>query len=218
MPIVQRLFSIFTRFPRKTVLLIGGLFFLGTLLFWLTRQLASAPLELTSSRPASGAGDVPVATHQITLIFSRPLASPEEVQINTLPPLSFAPRLETTRNVLTLVLDQPLLPKETYSLEVLSTKTGKSLAKISFTTQTLDTEGKGDPNIGQKLLQKEQADFPLLHWVPYETTDFSIDYLAPLALEVTVKTSREAAEADVQDWIRSHGVDPTSHEIKYIAP
>ena len=111
-----------------------------------------------------------------------------------------------------------MLAEETYALEVFSTQSGKSIALISFTTQTLDTEGKGDPNIGQKLLQQEQQDFPLLHWVPYETADFAVDYLEPLKLEVAVKTTREAAEAGVKSWIRSHGVDPASHEVSYIAP
>lgn len=218
MPVVNNLFLSLARLPRKTVMIIGGLLLLGIFLFWLTRRLAAVPLELTNSQPAPGATNVPINLHQVALAFNRPLESPEEVQINSLPPVSFTPRLETTHNLLVLTLDQPLLAEETYALEVLSTQSGKSIALVSFTTQALDTEGKGDPNIGQKLLQEEREDFPLLHWVPYETTDFAVDYLEPLKLEVTVKTSRAAAETGVKAWIQSHGVDPASHEVVYTAP
>lgn len=218
MSIVNRLSSGLAHLPRKTLAIICGLLLLGILLFLLTRRLAAVPLELTNSQPASGATNVPIVLHQVTLAFNRPLESPEEIQINSLPLLSFTSRLETARNLLVLTLNQPLLAEETYALEVISVQTGKSIALVSFTTQALDTEGKGDPNIGQKLLQEEQGDFPLLHWVPYETADFAVDYLEPLKLEVTVKTTREAAEAGVKTWMRFYDVDPASHEIVYTTP
>lgn len=207
-----------TRLPRKTLLLMGGLLLVGLLLLWLTHRLAATPLELTNSQPADGATNISISLNQITLVFNQPLDSNDEVQINSLPPLTFTSRIETTRNLLVLTLKQPLLPQEAYNLEVISTQTGESVGRLTFTTQALDTEGRGDPNIGQTLVQKERQDFPLLHWIPYESQDFKVDYLEPLKLEVTIKTSQEAAEAQLNAWIQSHGVDPATHEIIYRTP
>lgn len=60
--------------------------------------------------------------------------------------------------------------------------------------------------------------YPLFKSVPYNTTDFSLDYYDRLILIVKVKNKNkniEIVKKEVDGWIKSKGVDPSTHTIRY---
>jgi len=76
-------------------------------------------------------------------------------------------------------------------------------------------EGKGDPGYQQEINQKKSEFFPLLGYLPIISDNFKITYNGPLSLEIILKTATESAKIQALDWIRSKGIDPSSHQIIY---
>jgi len=76
-------------------------------------------------------------------------------------------------------------------------------------------EGRGDPGYQQEINQKKNEFFPLLGYLPITPNDFNIVYVGPLSLEITLKTASDSAKTQALDWIRSKGIDPSSHQIIY---
>lgn len=84
--------------------------------------------------------------------------------------------------------------------------------------QTSKEEGRGDSP--EELTQSLKERFPLIESVPYETESFSIDYKAPLHLEVKIKIATEESKIreEVSDWLWSKSVNPFTHQIDWITP
>ncbi|MGB9911487.1 MAG: hypothetical protein ACPLKP_02675 [Microgenomates group bacterium] len=80
---------------------------------------------------------------------------------------------------------------------------------------TFSPEGKGDNP--QTILDSLKIKFPLIEYLPYETQNFLVDYIAPLHLEVKIKNKidKNLIEKEVLDWISSLGIDPQTHKIDY---
>lgn len=57
--------------------------------------------------------------------------------------------------------------------------------------------------------------YPLLDYIPYKTPFFSIDYTKPLTLQVVLVKDTSEVRQEVLDWIRSKGVDPSTHKIEW---
>lgn len=74
--------------------------------------------------------------------------------------------------------------------------------------------GRGDPELLRELFKETEQNFPLIDLLPYEDENMSIDYIGPLKLKVVFKTP-QASQSAVFDWIRSKGVDPSSHQIEF---
>lgn len=75
--------------------------------------------------------------------------------------------------------------------------------------------GRGDPNIEKEIYKKTQNDYPLLPFVPYQTLNWKVDYIAPLALEITLKKDTLEIRQKVLNWIQDKGVNPDSHQIEW---
>lgn len=59
--------------------------------------------------------------------------------------------------------------------------------------------------------------YPLFDYIPFSSSDFNIDYTDRLTLKVVVKNKDlEKVKQEVLEWIKSHGVDPSTHTITYI--
>lgn len=83
-----------------------------------------------------------------------------------------------------------------------------------FPTPTPPPEDSGQGVTEQEFAQYIADQFPLSPHLPYPGDEFSIRYLAPLKLKITVKQATSAAiRKKALDWIRSQGVDPQTHEI-----
>lgn len=75
-----------------------------------------------------------------------------------------------------------------------------------------------DPKIEEfykKLGQDTYKGFPLFDYLPYETDNWKITYIKSLQLEVTLKKDTPAVRQEVLDWIKSKGVEPSSHTIEW---
>lgn len=68
------------------------------------------------------------------------------------------------------------------------------------------------------ILESLKERFPLLEFLPYETNDFSADYIAPLHLQVKIKNATFSAQIkqNVLSWIESKKVDPLTHKIDWV--
>ena len=62
--------------------------------------------------------------------------------------------------------------------------------------------------------------YPLAQFLPYNSDDFDVGYYTDkLTLPVTIKTPDVArAKQEVRDWIQSHGVDPSTHQLIWTTP
>ena len=73
----------------------------------------------------------------------------------------------------------------------------------------------GDPAYYQEISNKLNKRFPLTSHLPYETEKLKISYSGPFQLKVSLKTASPSAslKKEINQWIRSNGVDPSTHEI-----
>lgn len=207
--------------PKKTWLLLGLLAFLAILLIFISQLVRPASLEVIRVFPAAGEEEVDFILLQIKIDFNQTLESPDSVQVKITPKIESSFRLSQNHQALIIEPQKMLLPSTEYTIEVVLVKTGNALFSSSFKTMSLELEetgGRGDPGLVKKIHQKDQEDFPLLPWVPFSTQDFEADYLAPLKLEVKIKTNPDLAKEAVEAWIKSHKVDPGTHEIIYLTP
>ena len=80
----------------------------------------------------------------------------------------------------------------------------------------IEQTGKGDPNALQRLEEETVKGYPLFPNTPHRETNWTLDYIAALRLEVTVKGAiTEAIKTEVFTWIKSQGVDPDTHQIDW---
>ena len=71
----------------------------------------------------------------------------------------------------------------------------------------------------KEIIDSLKKKFPLVEFVPFETDNFRVDYQAPLSLKVIVKKGDKlATKSLVESWIKSKGVNPATHQIKYFTP
>jgi len=82
-------------------------------------------------------------------------------------------------------------------------------------TPIILNEGKGDSP--SEILESLKERFPLVEFLPYETENFYLDYIAAFHLQVTIKKANVSAQIrqEVFNWIKSKGVDPQTHKIDF---
>lgn len=76
-------------------------------------------------------------------------------------------------------------------------------------------EGGGVGDSPEEILKGLKEEYPLRDYVPYIAENFAIDYLKPLSLKVFLKKDTPGVREEVLAWIRSKGVDPTTHRIDW---
>jgi hypothetical protein len=103
-------------------------------------------------------------------------------------------------------------PKKIPSPTSIPTPTPFSL----LTPTPILNEGKGDSPL--EILDSLKKNFPLVEFLPYETENFYLDYIAPLHLRATIKKATVSAQIkqEILNWIVSKGVDPQTHKIDFI--
>lgn len=76
-------------------------------------------------------------------------------------------------------------------------------------------EGKGDSP--SQILESLKERFPLVEFLPYETENFYLDYVAPLHLRATIKnaTASSQIKKEILNWIKKQGIDPSTHKIDF---
>lgn len=201
---------------KKTIILISILALIAGLLLGLKLFLTQKPpLQIISVIPENQAKNISTEKLEVKIDFNRQLKNQKEVKID------FFPQIKTTifsfeneQKDLIITSQEPLQPNTTYFFEV-KDKKDKTLWQSSFTTEKL----AGDPLIPYQDEQNTQKNYPLLEFIPYETEKFSVAYSGPLMLEVKVKKGdKKEIKQAVLDWISEKGVDPQTHQIKWVTP
>lgn len=113
--------------------------------------------------------------------------------------------------ILVLILLKFLTPQGQPSPSISPSSTPEHFILASPQPSAAEKGDRGDPTFYEEIDKKLTKRFPLFPYLPYETKDFSIKYLGPLKLEIFLAT--ESARIQALDWIRSKGVDPTTHQI-----
>lgn len=86
----------------------------------------------------------------------------------------------------------------------------------SFTTSSSPAQSNSGLD-REREAQSLKTDYPLDAYLPYNTQDFKITYTDILTLKVVIKNPDVSkVKQEVNDWIKSHGIDPSTHTINYI--
>ncbi len=174
----------------------------------------SGVLSIVDASPFPDSTNVAPEEILISVTTNIPVYSKEEVSLSVFPLIQS--RLETTfpTNTVQLRVLGGLENNTKYTVTV-KNKNGVNIYAWAFTTG-IRTQGSST-----KLQQEIEKGYfeeylPLFYKVPYETTNFSLDYTKQLTLEVHIKSgSQKEVQKEVEAWIRSQGVDPATHTIIY---
>ncbi|MFH1244553.1 MAG: Ig-like domain-containing protein [bacterium] len=174
-------------------------------IFFLTRP-TSLP-NLTSTSPTDKSIGVALLP-EITLRFADDLPD-TPITLSSMPEVSYRPTTILARE-LGFTPSAPLSPNTTYRLSI--QLGGSVLHQFSFTTKVTQTDQVVLDQIHLELKDK----YPLAQKTPYSTPEYRVIYSAPLTLEITLKTSAltpAQAISQIQSWVKSQGLDPTTHQF-----
>lgn len=203
----------------KLLSFVCGLFlfvFFSIVLFPLSTPQAS--FQIVQTTPANGENNVDPGEITLSFTTTKPLASLQSFKLISSPSLPYGVRYENnfpTQQVTGVVVGG-VKPLTNYTI-TLEDQAGHLIYSWSFKTTQAQVGTSSSALVHEKETQYENQKLPLFNYVPYETNDFSIDYVGDLALEVKVKNPNIAmVKQEVIAWIKSHGVDPSTHTITYI--
>lgn len=93
---------------------------------------------------------------------------------------------------------------------------GKIVDVLTFET----AKEQNDPRMLQNLQSEMDRDYPLAKLTPYETPEYKVVYVAPLTLEINIKSliSTQAATLKIQSWVKQNGEDPSTHKYILVPP
>lgn len=200
---------------KNTIVLLFALALIAGLLVGLTFLLKKRvpEIEVVYVSPESQTENIPISS-SIKIDFSQPLKGKDELIIELSPETEIEKKLENNNQTLTLSPKFELHPNADYQLIVKNQKE-QILWQSSFTTEKL----QGDPSIPREGQKYTEENYPLLPYIPYETENFYIVYSRPLTLKVVIlKGSQKEIEPLVTQWILSHNVEPSTHEIIWTKP
>jgi hypothetical protein len=173
--------------------------------------------SITKTSPVNGATDIPATEITVSFTTNVPIQSPDAFHLQISPALQYDWQfLNTypTTEVKALALGG-LQPSTAYTVTV-TNKENAPVSSWSFTTSSIPAQSHSATR--NKLDQDINAQYyPLTTYLPYSTTDFTVqEYTDHLTLQVLVKSAdTEKVKTEVTDWIRSKGVDPSTHTINY---
>lgn len=173
--------------------------------------LISSPIAITSSIPSDGASGVNVFD-PVIITFNQTVG-PASITITSDPPENWTVSQNTPKSI-TVGHSLYLRIATTYKLTVM--QHGSIIGTLTFET----ANDQNDPRQLQSLKSQLNKDYPLASLTPYETTDYHVVYSAPLTLEIDIKSSISAADAisQIQSWVSSQGIDPTTHKYVVVTP
>lgn len=200
---------------KRTLFLIIILSFIATVLLAANFLLVprQPALKVISVFPENQVSNISVQP-KIKIEFNRPLKNEKEVIYSLNPPLDLAATFENDQKTLVLIPQGPLDTNTSYTLEIKNSQNAL-LWHSTFTTENL----QGSPQVPYESEKYTQENYPLLKYLPYETDNFWITYSGPLTLKVVIKKgTKETLAPVVNDWIKSHGVNPQTHQIIWSTP
>lgn len=174
------------------------------------------PFSVVKTSPFDGETNVFPGEIQISIETDREIISPDSFSLSITPAIPYYWKVKNTFPTQEIVLQiyGGLAQNTEYTVEMTDNKQ-TPVYTWSFTTSAEEPE-----NSSQLVKDQEEKEikefYPLFNDIPYEGTDFNIDYTDKLTLLVQIKNpDRERVEKEVFDWIKRHGVDPATHQIIY---
>lgn len=167
------------------------------------------PIKITGSIPTDNATEVSVF-NPIVVTFNQ-IISPTSVSVSS-DPTEIWTISQTNPTVLNINHTQYLRNGTDYKLFI--SIDGKTIQTIHFKTET----SQNDPRQIQQLQSEIDKKYPLRVFLPYETADFRVIYSSPLTFEIELKTniSTQNAINQVQSWVKSKDMDPSTHTYNVI--
>lgn len=182
----------------------------------ITQVLRQEAFTVASTTPNNGESNVTPGEIIISFTTDKPLISQNSFSMNITPALPNYWKIVNSypTNVVKAQVYGNMKLNTEYTITVSDTN-GRLVYSWIFTTSNVPAESSS-------LLQKEIEEqlkkdyYPLINYIPYESANFSIDYIDRLSLVVKGKNSNlDLVKKGVNDWIRSKGVDPSTHSIRY---
>lgn len=173
--------------------------------------------KVVSTDPKNGETNVYPGEIKISFSTDVPVVSEKAFSVDINPKLPFYSKITNSfpNNQIVIQVYGGLAKNTIYTVSV-KDSSDQPLAKWSFTTSSQPNESSSqyvvefEKSYNQKYL-------PLIDFVPYYSNDFNLGYEGDLRLRVIVKNPNiDLVKHEVNDWIRSHGVDPSTHTINYI--
>lgn len=172
---------------------------LGLFLFFKREE----KLEILGVSPSLGEGNVELRP-VIKIDFNR---KPKSVDYEIEPKAESEKRIDDKR--MAVVLKKPLLWGTVY--RVFLKKEGEVFFSWHFKTR-----GKTEEEIVEEELEVIEKKYPLFNKLPYTAENFRISYKEGFCLEVIYKGDLEKVKKEVFEWIKNHGVEPTSHRYEWV--
>lgn len=179
-------------------------------------QTQNNDFNVVGTSPSNGEKNIYSGEINIVVKTDKSVMSPNDFSMEITPPLPNYWKFVNTypTNTITAQIYGGLQTNTTYTVTFTNKKT-KTPYSWTFTTSGKQQEDA--TQIIRDQTENENAKyFPLFDYIPYENSNFSIDYTDKLTLVVSIKNPNvEMVKDEVSNWIRSHNVDPATHTINY---
>lgn len=175
------------------------------------------PLSVIQTNPANGEKNVSTSEQEFTVTTNKPILSAADYSLTINPPLPYYWKIVSVypTNTLKMNVLGGLSPETTYALSMFNADK-QLIYSWSFTTSNVSPQSSSGLVADQEKIYIQKY-YPLFNYIPYSSSDFNLDYSGRLTLIVQIKNSNVAlVQQEVNDWIRSHGVDPSTHTINYV--
>ncbi|RJR25583.1 hypothetical protein C4578_01260, partial [Candidatus Microgenomates bacterium] len=152
----------------------------------------------------------------IVFVFNQAVSSQDFI-VSTYPVFNY---LIENKDQNSISIKPTLLKYSTeYKIELKHERIENFYGVLTFTTtkapKTPEYDEKQTEKFYEQLEKETYEDYPLFDHIPYYGKDFSIDYLKPLTLEVVLKKETQETREEALEWIRSKGIDPSTHKIEW---
>lgn len=205
---------------KKQIIILFGFIVVSIIVFliisYINSPKASSKFSIISTEPTNGATDVYPGEIKISFTTDQPINSIDDYIIEISPNLQNGGELISsfpTTTVTNRVLGG-LEKNTTYTITVTNKNTDNK------TSWSFTTSGE-QPESSSALFKEEQEQlevnyYPLFDFLPYENENIKMFYTGRQAITVEIKNGNEdSARQEVEEWIKSHKVDPSTHAITY---
>lgn len=171
----------------------------------------SVPLAITSTVPAKDSSEVSVFD-PITIMFNQDV-DPASVTVTSDPAENWT---TTQLSPNTIRADHKLYLKVATTYHLTIFLHGSPFDTLLFQTAS----DQNDPRQIQNLQSEVKKDYPLAQFTPYKNINYRVVYSAPLTLEIDISGSIDPQQAisQVQTWVSTHGVNPSTHKYVVVSP
>jgi hypothetical protein len=178
--------------------------------------LVQEPFTIASTTPRANETGVFPGEIVISFSTSSPIVSRDSFSYEIAPPLQYGSEVVSS------------LPTRTIQIQVLGRMQGNTRYTVTITNQqgetvhswSFTTSGEVPESASRYINRRDEniiaSDFPLALDLPYISNSVTMDYSNALELTATIKSgTQEAAREEINRWIRSKGIDPSTHRIVF---